>query len=104
MLSTRWVMNSSNSTQSTNRMPWISREFSGKVLFSQATNNTNLSASIECKECRTRGGLDINAHFEVFKGFQGFVEVRPSNLGADAVFDISILFFYEARTCWRHVC
>lgn len=67
----------------------LSADFSGRTLFSQAINNTELSASIECNECRTRGGLDLNIEFEILNGFSGFVEVRPSNLGADVVFDVS---------------
>jgi hypothetical protein len=66
----------------------LSTDFSGQVLFSQAINNTELSASIECNECRVRGGLDINIEFEVLNGFTGFAEVRPSNLGADVVLDV----------------
>jgi hypothetical protein len=66
----------------------LSTDFSGLVLFSQAINNTELSASIECNECRVRGGLDINIEFEVLNGFTGFAEVRPSNLGADVVLDV----------------
>lgn len=63
-------------------------DFSWQVLFSQAITNTDLSASIECNECRVRGGLDINIEFEIFSGFTGFAEVRPSNLGADIVLDV----------------
>jgi hypothetical protein len=66
----------------------LSTDFSGQVLFSQAINNTDLSASIECNECRVRGGLDINIEFEIFNGFTGFAQVTPSNLGADIVLDV----------------
>jgi hypothetical protein len=66
----------------------LSTDFRGQVLFSQAINNTDLSASIECNECRVRGGLDINIEFEILNGFTGFAEVRPSNLGADIVLDV----------------
>jgi hypothetical protein len=66
----------------------LSTDFSGLVLFSQAINNTELSASIECNECRTRGGLDLNIEVDIFGGVKGSIEVRPSNLGADVVFDV----------------
>lgn len=67
----------------------LSTDFSGEFLFNRTINNTELTASIECKQCRTRGGLDLNIEFEILNGFSGFVEVRPSILGADAVFEVS---------------
>ena len=66
----------------------LSTDFGGQVLFSQAINNTDLSASIECNECRVRGGLDINIEVETITGLSGFAELRPSNLGADVVLDV----------------
>ena len=66
----------------------LSTDFSGQVLFSQAINNTDLSASIECNECRVRGGLDINIEVETITGLSGFAELRPSNLGADVVLEV----------------
>jgi hypothetical protein len=66
----------------------LSSDFSGLVLFSQAINNTEFVASIECSECRTRGGLELNIEVDIFNGLTGSIEVRPSNLGADVVFDV----------------
>jgi hypothetical protein len=68
----------------------LSADFSGNVLFSQAISGTELSASIECNECRIRGGFDINIEVETITGLSGFAELRPSNLGADIVLDVRI--------------
>jgi hypothetical protein len=60
----------------------LSTDFSGRCLLNQAISNTGLSASIECNECRTRGGLDINMDVDILSGLKGLVEVRPLDLGA----------------------
>lgn len=70
----------------------VTGDFSGKTLFEQAIkDNSSLTASIGCNECRTRGRLDIEieADIDFFEIEKASVKVTPVGLGADAVFDVS---------------
>lgn len=86
---------------STQQSVAVGASFNGSTLFSKPINDTDLTASIECSDCGTRGSLnldidvDFKAGLPTFLGGGGLVQssgsgqITPSGVGADAVLSVS---------------
>lgn len=73
----------------------LSADLSGQKLLEQNIKSSGLSASVECKQCRTRGSLDLDIDVDIgLSGAEGTVQILSSGLGAETSFEVRTV-----RTC-----